>query len=865
MKLPYAWRVAATLRRRATPRTSAWLDNLSPPHPRCARASLSTRFMSQRRVNVLPTEGDSPPRPPGLLAKTALICALLLLGTLAVYWPVVGFDFTDYDDPGFISANPHVLSGLKPENVAWAFQTTDMGYWQPLTWLSLMLDVQLFGTGAAGPHATNLILHAANSILLFLLLRRMTAAHWRSALVAGLFALHPLRVESVAWVCERKDVLSTCFGLLALLAYHRHVAPTRAAAGSAGFGRKATRAYWLALLWFLLSLMSKPMLVTLPFALLLLDYWPLGRIQLTGLRAQRAILHRLLLEKLPFLFLSAVFSAATFLVANKIGAVVPITRLPALARLENAAVSYVVYLAKTFWPVNLANPYAHSWTWPVSYVLLAGALLAGLSALIVWRARRLPFFFTGWFWFLGTFVPVIGLVQTGEQPMADRFTYVPLIGLFILLVWGGAALLARWPSSRPVRVMAGIIPTVVLVALGLRSTDQLQYWRNSEVMFRRAVAVTTGNHIAHNNLGAILWRQGQRDQAVNHYAEALRFKPDFAEALNNLGATLVARGQFAEARTQFTRALEIKPSLASAHSNLGDLFSHERNTPAAIAAYQRALELDPKLPDVHNNLACALAARGDLPAALAHFQQAVALRPDFVDALNNLGTTLSEQGRAAEALGPLTNAIRLHPAYAEAHYNLANAYLALKRPRDAAAEYQAALQLHPNHGPAHYRLGNLYFLDHQLDAAAQHYRAALAGNTNHAEAHYQLATVLAEQKVARPAVGHYREALRLKPDWLEPLNNLAWMLATHPASELRDGAEAVRLANRALELTHHRDSAAFDTLAAAYAEAGRFSEAIAAAQHALTLAPPSTDPRLTNDMRNRLELYQQGRPYREPR
>jgi hypothetical protein len=391
-------------------------------------------------------------------------CLLLFLVTLACYWSVVSCDFITYDDPDYFAANPHVQAGVTMKGVVWAFRTDHLSSRYPLTWLSFMLDAELFGKGASGPHLTNLLLHLANTVLMFLLLRRLTGAHWRSAVVAALFALHPLRVEPVAWISERKGLLSTLFWLLSVWAYARAVAGEKwrvtkpeeltVASDSSLVTRHSSRFYWLALLFFACGLMSKPMVVTLPFALLLLDYWPLGRIDLSMIRSQPSTLLRLVLEKIPFFALAAASCAVTFWVNRKFGNMVALADTSMSARIENTFISYARYVGKTFWPVNLALPYPLSGHWPWGAVVCATLLLVALTVVAFWLGWRRPYVLVGWFWFLGTLVPVIGLIQWGSQAMADRFTYVPLIGLFIILAWGAGELAARWSVPKALMLAA---------------------------------------------------------------------------------------------------------------------------------------------------------------------------------------------------------------------------------------------------------------------------------------------------------------------------------------------------------------------------------------------------------------------------
>src|ERR1035437_7445573 len=474
------------------------------------------------------------------LSNPVWLCLLLAAVTLAVYWPVTRYDFVNYDDPDYFFSNHHVLAGVTAGNVVWAFTTGHASNWHPLTWLSLMLDAEFFGKGPAGPHFTNLVFHAANAVLLFLLLWRLTAATWRSGFVAALFALHPLHVESVAWISERKDVLSTFFGLLALWAYARYVEKSKVQCP------KSKVFYGLTLLFFAFSLMSKPMLVTLPFLMLLLDYWPLKRFTIL----------RLVREKMPFFMLSVASCVVTFIVQQKGGAVVKLARIPMTGRIENAFVAYARYLDKTLWPASLANPYPHPGHWEFPLMIYSVVLVAGLSAIAVLFARRFPFFFTGWFWFVGTLVPVIGLVQVGGAAMADRYSYLPLVGLFVILAWGGGELWLQrcWPKPFIVLV-AGLL----LVAGAWQTRIQVGYWQNTETLFQHALAVTQNNIVACNKLGSFYSRQGRMTEAMDYYARALQINPDDADVLYDLGNAFAQRGDWDNAISSYRHALQVTP------------------------------------------------------------------------------------------------------------------------------------------------------------------------------------------------------------------------------------------------------------------------------------------------------------------
>ncbi len=599
-------------------------------------------------------------------AAPFLICLLLIAATLAVYWPVIHCDFLNYDDPLYFTSNPHVLKGLTPGGVVWAFTTGHASNWHPVTWLSLMLDAQMFGKGPIGPHLTNLLLHAANTMLLFLLLRRLTAATWRSALVAALFALHPLHVESVAWVTERKDVLSAFFGLLSLWAYAGYarkvtsdrwqVTSSESAAAPSPVTRHASLFYWLAVIFFALGLMSKPVLVTLPLMMLLLDWWPLGRV--TGDRRPVTGVARLVAEKIPFFVLGAVSCVVTFIVQQKGGAVAALTDYSLSERIENAFVSYARYLGKMFWPATLATPYPHPGHWPFGLVLFAVVLFAALCVAAVWWGQKFPFAPAGWFWFVGMLVPVIGLVQVGDQSMADRYTYLPVIGVFMVLVWGVGEACVHWRVPKEAAIF---LAAIVLAACALRTRDQLGYWQNSGTLFRHVLAVTKNNYVAENNLGTWLSGRGQIAEAMDCYRQSLKIKPGNVDALYDLGNAFARLGDWDNAIADYRRALEITPDQADILNNLGFALAAKRQFAEAIADFNAALKLNPDSAGAHNNLATVLFMQHRFDEAEQHYREALRLTPDNPQIYANLGDTLIRLGRTPEAVKCYQAALRLAP------------------------------------------------------------------------------------------------------------------------------------------------------------------------------------------------------------
>jgi tetratricopeptide (TPR) repeat protein len=674
-----------------------------------------------------------------------LIAALLALVTITLYWPAMRHDFVNFDDPDYVTANPHVQGGLTWSGLKWAFCNTEQAaYWAPLMWLSHMLACQLFGLNPWGHHLINVLLHAVNTVLVFLLLRRLTGALWRSVLVAALFGLHPLRVESVAWVTERKDVLSTCFGLLALLAYTRYaqhvtsdqcqvtrtnspLSPvTRLPAEALAKAGHSSRCYWLALFFFALGLMSKPMLVTWPFVMLLLDYWPLQRVssfkfsvsspgttpsstlnpQLPSATKRSeggSTLNHLLFEKWPFFGLAAVASVVTFLVQQHGGAFLGVENLSLGARSGNALISYCRYLGKLFWPMDLAVFYPHPGHWPVEQVFLAGGLILGISVLFFVKRGRYPFLLMGWLWFVGTLVPVIGLVQAGWVAMADRFTYIPSLGVLVVVIWGAYELTRRWRYHELALSVAGCLAIVLCIGL---TRQQLGHWQDSEALYRHALEVTENNYLAHNNLGHVLLKKNQIDEAISQFQEAIRLKPDFANAHYNLGVALNKKGQTDEAIRQYQEAIRLPPDYAATHNNLASALVEKGQTDEAISQYREAIRLKPDYAGAYNNLGNVLLDKGKINEAINQYQKAIRLAPDDADTHYNLGTALGMKGQTDEAISQYREAIRLAPDYADAHNNLGNALSRKGQTDEAISQYREAIRLNPDYAEARNNLAH---------------------------------------------------------------------------------------------------------------------------------------------------------------
>ncbi len=646
---------------------------------------------------------------------TIAVSALLLLAVGLVFGQVRHFDFAVIDDGEYVTDNPQIKSGLSWATVKWSFTHTVAANWHPLAMMSHALDCTLFGQNAGAHHLGNVAFHAANTVLLFWLLLSLlrdnerfradpTGRVWLCAVVAALFSLHPLRAESVGWVSERKDVLSAFFFLLTLMAYVRYARLRQNKSRAIGV-------YVVALVLFALGLLAKPMLVTLPFVLLLLDYWPLRRVsKITSLSA-------LLVEKIPFFVLCGAVSAVTFISQKRSGSVVALQNFPVSDRLANVVVSYARYLSKTFIPVNLCAYYPYeSWQpWQIAgSVLLVGAL----TALALWFVRKRPYIFVGWFWFVGMLVPVIGLAQVGAQSMADRYAYLPHIGLFIALVYG----LCEFAFEPALIVM-----TVAAVVAAVLTAQQLSYWRDSEALFARTLALTKDNVSGEYFMALALESKNKKVESIPHFLEAIRGNPDNIKAITHLGRIYAEMGKFDEAKAQFEAALRVDADLPLTHMNLADVLMRQNKRDEAVEHFIAAMQLNPDMPE------------------------------------------------------------------------------------------------------AHYELSNLLAAKHDYDGA----------------------------------LSHLKTAIQLRPDWPIALNSLAWMLATQPNANFRDGREAVRLAEQAVALTKNRDAGFLDTLAAAYAEAGRFPDAVRTAESALQIASSSGQTNLATDIKAHLQLYQTGSAYRE--
>ncbi len=712
---------------------------------------LSAMSLKQKTLQTAPSnDATQPALPVGAGNHRAVfgVCVFLVGAVWLVFGQTLHHEFVNYDDRLYIAENPVVLGGLSAKGIVWAFNHNVNVNWTPLTVISHMLDCQFYGTQAGWHHLTSVLLHMASAIVLFLVLRKMTGTLWRSAFVATVFAIHPLHVESVAWIAERRDVLSGLFFMLTLGAY----------AGYARYPQSFGR-YLMVMLMLALALMSKPMVVTLPFVLLLLDYWPLKRFTQPG---GRLIPWRLIAEKLPLLALSGIACVATLFAQEE-----AIASLPLSERIGNALVSCVAYLGQMIYPIGLAVYYPHPGNGLALWKIIAAlALLLVIFIGAIATRRKQPWFLVGWLWYLGMLVPAIGLIQSGMRARADRYTYLPQIGLYILLTWMVVELTASWRSRRWV---LGGGAMVVLVGLITCARVQTAYWRDSELLWTHALACTSNNTIAHYNLGNAFLQQGRTDEAIAHYLKTLAINPNYAEA----------------------------------HYNLGNAFLQQGRMDEAIAHYQKTLAINPNYADVHNS---------------------------YADVHNNLGNVFLRQGRMDEAIAQFQMALAINPKDANTHYNLGTAFRRQGDVNKAIVQFQEALAIKPEFAEAHYNLGNAFL----------------------------------QQGHVEEAIAQFQKALAIKPDYVEALNNMAWVLATCPQASLRNGIKAVGLAERANQLAGGKNPVIFATLAAAYAEAGRFPEAIETGQRALHLAGEQSNPALAGELQSQLKFYQAGTPFHGP-
>ncbi|MBX3413003.1 MAG: tetratricopeptide repeat protein [Pirellulales bacterium] len=833
----------------------------------------------------------------------ALVVALGALTAIG-YYQVAWNDWVGYDDAVYVTQNPTVRKGLTWESFRWSWVSTRGANWHPLTMLSHMTDVTLFGLWAGGHYLTNLAFHLANVVLLYFGLQYLVrsgprvaeepigaadaALPWKAAFVAAMFAIHPLHVESVAWVAERKDVLSTFFFLLALLAYGWY---TR----RPSFGRMALVTMLMAL-----GLLAKPMLVTLPAVLLLLDYWPLGRLSLDGNR-WRGSWRRLVLEKAPLFFLSALSSIITYKVQNTSGAVRHFTHLTIDDRIANCLMAYAGYLGQMVWPLKLAAFYPH----PGKYLLtrpeylvkssVALVVIVAATALAVWLRRTRPYLAVGWFWYLGTLVPVIGIVQVGSQSMADRYTYIPLIGIFVAVAWGVPDLLARVPAHRAVVALAAFGSVVACTWL---TWHQVQTWKSDYALWSNVLKVVGDDPHAHCGVATPLANAGKLDEAYEHckkalaldsndpfvlhcYAAVMYEKEDYEASLEYFNLTiqrnpnkaLAYSGRAAayrklnrlqDAAEDYRRAAQLEPNEGIFYLELGRVNLDLKRYPMAEQAFERAIECNPEDADSYAGLGNLHARLGHKEKAIALYRRVLEIAPNSHEIREYLAGLLLETGQTKEASDEYARLAERQPASADYASNLARAALESKQFDLAVEKYREATRLEP--AVAQHQLGLAAALARQgrdLDAAIEACQVALAIDAESTSAYYQLAEIHSRQNDWEAAAADYEAVLRIKPDSLDAANNLAWLLATHDDAAPQSSRRAVELAEQICTATEQKDHSYLDTLAAAYAQAGRFEDAVRTARLAVERARAARQEAMAEQINSRLRLYEAGQPFRE--
>lgn len=621
------------------------------------------------------------------IKEEKFFCIVLLFSTLLIYLKVVFFDFVNFDDPIYISTNDHILTGFSWENIEWAFTSFHATNWHPLTWLSHSLDVYFYGLNPAGHHVTNIIFHSINSLLVYFFFRETTGYNWRSFILAGLFALHPLHVESVAWVSERKDVLSAFFWLLTMILYSRFVVTKR------------FKYYILSLIVFIFGLLSKPMVVTLPFALILLEIWPLNRIEFEKRSECLKQIKSSLIEKLPFFVLSILSCIITYLAQDKGGAVIKLDFLPYFVRISNSLISYIKYIWMIFWPNNLAIQYPHPGLKIDFFLLLVSIVILVAISIIVLRLIRVkPFLFSGWFWFLGTLIPVIGLVQVGSQSMADRYTYIPAIGIFMMISFWGTEYKQKFQS------FFTFLSSLSIVILSILTWHQLDVWENSKTLFANSIQHTKNNSISHYLLGQALVNEGNLDDALDHAKLSVFYGSNFADAHNTLGTLYIKKEMEKEAVEHFNEAIRLKPGSWHPYANLGLLMATKGNHEKADCYLQKAERFLEKNAFNHTALGMAWAKIGNSEKAIEHFKASLLLRPDTADTLNNLGKILLDSGDVFSAKYYLNKALSISPDSPEVLNNNGLVMLKENDLEGAIIHFSYALKINPYYEKARINL-----------------------------------------------------------------------------------------------------------------------------------------------------------------
>jgi len=582
-----------------------------------------------------------------------IIAALIFLAVhiIALYWRVYGYDFVSLDD-SFIYENPHLKDGLSISNITWAFSNYTASLWIPVTWISFFLDYEIYGMNPGGYHITNVILHIFNTLLLFVILYQITQKKWQSFFVAALFSCHPIHVESIAWITERKDVLSTFFLMLFLYTYLQYTK------------KENFVKYLTALFFFLLGLMSKPMLVTVPIVLILLDFWPLSRFKKTSKL-------RIFLEKIPFLYFSFMVSAVTIFIQAKTGALVPLDSINLINRIENAVSSYIAYLVQLFLPINLVVVYPYEQYFSFWEVFTKFAIFVAITTVFYRLHRKHPYLIVGWLWYVISLLPVIGIFQSGAQSHADRFVYIPFIGIYIILAWGTPHFLKVLKTPR---VISTIIFFIVLPVLSTMTWFQVGYWKNSNTLYAHTLEVTKNNWLIHNNYGKVLEEQGRKKEATQYFENAMQIKPELPVPHLNLANNLYRLGKISEAEKHYKETIEVSNDnelTAKAHNRLAFIYQMQRKNSKAIKHYKEALRIKPDEVKALNNLAILYAQMGDFTSAAANFNRALEISPQDEETLNNLGLLSVKTGNTNKGIFYFKEALKYNPAYKPAQNNLA--------------------------------------------------------------------------------------------------------------------------------------------------------------------------------------------------
>ncbi len=688
-----------------------------------------------------------------------LICALLAIAIIVVYWQVINFDFINFDDHLYITENHIIIQGITLTGIRWAFTSMYAANWHPLTWISHMLDVQLFGMNPGMHHLTNVIFHTLNTLLLFFVLQKMTGALWRSAAVAALFALHPLHVESVAWISERKDVLSTFFWLLTMVGYYWYVQ-------NSSFKR-----YYLVVFIFILGLLSKPMLVTLPFALLLLDVWPLkrlgGDVQIEWIGGNQSCnkvrfssrwpqLSLLIREKIPLIILAIISSGVTFYAQRNGGAVQPFEHLHFSTRLINSVISYTGYLGKMLLPINLAVLYPYPGSFHPIEVIISLLIILFITFMTLLFAKQLPYLLVGWFWYLGTLIPVIGIVQVGQQSMADRYTYLPLVGIFIMIVWGLADLIAHWQYRQ---LATGVFTPLLLIFLMWTSWVQVSYWKNSETLFNHTLELTKNNYLAHNNLGIALFHRGDVQAAIRQYQDSLKINPHFENAHFNLGRALAEEKHFDEAVDQFQECIKMNPQDGGVYNNLGNIMAVKGNLNDAIKYYTEALHIDSHQERVYYNLGVIYIQKGNIKKAIGYFIDAIHEKSGYVDAINALESARTAQKKRDDLILRIREMIKSEPNNTILITKLGSIYMQQGNYDEAISEYQKALSINTNFIDAMYGLVLVYSDCNESTKALnmlQNIRLIQPGNP---DVYYNIACIYAKQNMSDKSIEWLKQSI----------------------------------------------------------------------------------------------------------